>query len=129
MNDIVDITPPVRYSFEERSAARLTLSKSRFFLVLGLGAGLGTEENPLPATLCTCSKPNAVLKVATVASKEKIWSHRENARILIELRGQQSAKSRVATANRIVSAIGGLKCTVRIRTSCFPLMLPRVYSP
>jgi len=41
-------------------------------------------------------------------SKEKIWSHNENARICIELKGRQSPKSRVATANKIVSAIGGL---------------------
>jgi hypothetical protein len=108
MTDIVDITPPVRYSFAERSAARLSLSKSRFFLVFGLGAQLGTEENPLPATLSTCSKPNAVLKVVRLASKERIWSHDVNARILIELKGRQSPKSSAAAANRIVSAIGGL---------------------
>jgi hypothetical protein len=108
MTDIVDITPPVRYSFAERTAARLSLSKSRFFLLLGFGVGLGTEENPLPATLCSCSEPSVVLKVVTLISKKKIWSHSENARVLIELRGRQSPKSRVAAANRVVSAIGAL---------------------
>ena len=108
MTDIVDITPPVRYSFAERSAARLNLSKSRFFLVLGLGAQLETEQNPLPATLSSCSRPNVVLKVVRLASKEKFWSRDQNSRILIELKGRQSPKSRIATANRIVSAIGGL---------------------
>jgi len=49
-----------------------------------------------------------VLKVVRLASEKKIWSHSENARILIELKGRQSPKSRIATANRIVSAIGGL---------------------
>jgi hypothetical protein len=108
MTGFVDITPPVRYSFAERSAARLSLSKSRFFLVLGLGAHFETEQNPLPATLVTCSKPNIVLKVVRLASQERLWSHNERARILIELKGRQSPRSRVATANRIVSAIGGL---------------------
>src|SRR5258707_13595558 len=108
MTDIVDITPPVRYSFAERSAARLNLSKSRFFLVLGLGAQLETGQNPLPATLSSCSRPNVVLKVVRLASKEKFWSRDQNSRILIELKGRQLPKSRIATANRIVSAIGGL---------------------
>jgi len=105
---IVDISPPIQYFFAERRAARLSLSKSRFFLVLGLGSQLGSEQNPLPPTLCTCSKPDAELRVVRLVSKEKIWSHNENARICIELKGRQSPKSRVATANKIVSAIGGL---------------------
>jgi hypothetical protein len=105
---IVDISPPIQYSFAERRAARLSLGKSRFFLVLGLGSQLGSEQNPLPPTLCTCFKPDALLRVVRLVSKERIWSHNENARICIELKGRQTPKSRVATANRIVSAIGGL---------------------
>jgi hypothetical protein len=58
--DIVDITPPVRYSFEERIEARQELSKSPFFLVLGLGVELGAEANLLPETFCTCSEPSLV---------------------------------------------------------------------
>jgi len=108
MTDIVDITPPVRYSFAERSAARLRLSRSRFFLLLGLGASLETEQNPLPATMTTCSKPNVVLKVVRLASKDRFLSHSENARVLIELKGRQSPKSYIATANRVVSAVGAL---------------------
>ena len=112
--DIVDITPPVRYSFEERSAARLGLSKSRFFLVLGLGAeGFGTYENPLPATLATCSKPNVALRVVTLESGrkggQKDWfRNKEKTRVLLELRGRHSPKSSITTANRVVSAIGSL---------------------
>ena len=105
---IVDITPPVRYSPAERHAARLSLSRSRFFLVLGLGSQLGSKENPLPAILCTCATPSALLRVVRLVSKERIWSHNENARLCIELKGRQAPKTRAATANRIVSAIGGL---------------------
>jgi hypothetical protein len=108
MKGIVDITPPLRYSFAERRAARLNLKKSRFFLVLGLGLQLGTEENPLPATLATCPSPNAVLRVVKLASKKWRKMGNTNDRVLIELKGRQSPKSRVAAANRIVSAIGGL---------------------
>jgi hypothetical protein len=69
---------------------------------------LGTEENPLPATLATCSTPNGVLRVIRLTSKKWRKISNTNARVLIELKGRQSPKSRVATANRIVSAIGGL---------------------
>jgi hypothetical protein len=109
MTDIVDITPPVRYSFAERNAARLSLSKSRFFLVLGLGAGLGTEENPLPPTLATCSTPNVALRVVTLESRRKDWfRNKEKARVLLELRSPHSPKSSMNTANKVVSAIGAL---------------------
>ncbi len=105
---IVDKTPPVRYSFAERNAARLSLSGSRFFLVLGLGSQLGSEENPLPAVLCTCATPSALLRIVRLVSKKRIWSHNENARLCIELKGRQAPKKLVTMANRIVSAIGGL---------------------
>jgi len=110
MTDIIDLTPPPRYSLAEREAARLSLSKSRFFLILGLGAQLGTKQNPLPPTLSTCPKSNAVLKVVTLASenKERIWSRSMNTRILVELKGRQSPNSLFSRANKIVSAIGGL---------------------
>jgi len=125
MTDIVDLTLPPRYSFAERSAARLILNKSRFFLVLGLGAQLGTEENPLPPTLATCSNPNVVLTVIRLTSKKRIRCDNSNARVLIELRGRQSPKSRVATANRIVSAIGGLFSYVH-HSACQDLALYQI---
>jgi hypothetical protein len=103
---IVNITAPDEYSPAERSAARESLCKSRFFLVLGLGARLGSEENQPPSTLCTCSNPDALLKVVTLESKK--WRHNQNARIFIELKGRGTPKSRLSAANRIVSAIAGL---------------------
>ena len=103
-----DITPSPRYSFAERSAARMILRKSRFFLVFGLGAQLGSEESPLPKALVTCSTPKSVLRVVRLTTRKSQRLGNVNARILIELKGRQSPKSRVTTANRIVSAIGGL---------------------
>jgi hypothetical protein len=126
--DIVEITPPVRYSFAEQSAARRSLSKSRFFLVLGLGVHFDTEQNPLPETLCTCSKPSVVLKVVRVTGKERIWLHSENARILMELKGRHSPKSRIATANRTVGAIAGLFPSIHHSTAFHelaPYQIPR----
>ncbi|SRR5713226_1068604 len=108
MPEIVDLTPPVRYSIAEREAARLRLGKSRFFLLLGLGASLGSEENPLPPTIATCTKPAAVLMVVTLPKNEKFSVGSENARVLIELKERQSPKSLVASANRVLSAIGAL---------------------
>lgn len=106
---IRDISPPERrYSAAERDAARLSLAKSRFFLILGLGTQMGSEQNPIPSTICTCARPDAVLKVVTLQSKDKQLSRDNNARICIELKGRQSSKARVAAANRIVSAVGSL---------------------
>jgi hypothetical protein len=103
---IVDTSTPDQYSPAERLAARESLRKSRFFLVLGLGAGLGSEENPPPSILCTCSNPGALLKVVTLESKK--WRHNQNARICIELKGRGTPKARLSAANKIVSTIGGL---------------------
>jgi hypothetical protein len=86
----------------------LKLRQSRFFLVLGLGTQLGSEENPLPATLATCATPDVMLRAIRLTSKKWQKLRNTNARVLIELKGQRSPKSRVATASRIVSAIGGL---------------------
>jgi len=105
MEDIVDVTPPTRYSFEERQAARLVLNKSPFFLVLGLG--IQFESKPLPELLTTCSNPDALLKIVNLTGKGD-WSHGDKARVLIQLRGQQSPKARVRAASRIVSAMGAL---------------------
>jgi len=77
-------------------------------LVLGLGVQLGTEENLLPPTLATCSTPKVVLRVIRLTTRKWQKIRNANARVLIELKGQQSPRSRVATASRIVSAIGGL---------------------
>jgi len=107
MTGIRDVTPPVRYSFEKRQAARLVLKKSRFFLVLGLIPDLGSELNPVPPTITTCSAPYFLLRQITLTSKKPRWS-REGTRLLLELKGRQSPNSRVATASRIVSAIGAL---------------------
>jgi len=109
MTGIRDVTPPVRYSrysFEERQAARLVLKKSRFFLVLGLKPDLGSELNPVPPTITTCSAPYFLLRQITLASKKPRPS--EGTRVLLELKGRQSPKSRVAIANRVVSPIGAL---------------------
>jgi hypothetical protein len=124
---IKDITPPVRYSFAERLAARLSLSKSRFFLILGLGSELGSEQNPLPATICTCSKPEALLKVVRLVSRGKSHFRKEKARICIELKAQQSPRSRIAAANKIVSAIGGLFAAVHHTAyhDLAPFQIPR----
>lgn len=109
MTRIIEITPPIRYSIAERNAARLNLSKSPFFLVLGLGAALGTEENPLPRTLATCSQPNVRLTVVSLVDKEHDrLGYNMKARALIEVRGRYSPKSRIAIAHRVVSAIAGL---------------------
>lgn len=86
----------------------MILRKSRFFLVFGLGVQLGTEENPLPKTLVTCSTPKFVLRVVRLTTKKWQRVGNVNARVLIELKGEQSPKSRVTTASKIVSAIGGL---------------------
>lgn len=119
MTGIRDVTPPERYSFEERHAARLVLRKSRFFLVLGLSPDFGSELNRLPPAITTCSAPDFVLRQITLTSKKekptpalrramgRAWS-REGTRVLLELKGRQSPKSRAATATRIVSAIGAL---------------------
>src|SRR5262249_12541027 len=96
---VVDSITPARHSFAEQSAARLARSKSRLFLVLGLG----TELSPLPATLSTCSNPSAVLRVVALVSKARVESHEK--RILIELKGRQSPRARLDAAKRIVSAI------------------------
>jgi hypothetical protein len=128
MKDIVDITLPVRYSFEERRVARLKLNKSRFFLILGLMADLGTEENPLPATICTCSEPNVELSVVSLNSKEKGWfRNKQKFRVLLELKERKSPKSLVNTANRVVSALGALFTYVH-HTSYYdfsPYQIPR----
>jgi len=109
MNSIEDLTPPQRYSFAQRRAARLSLSKSRFFLLLGLGAELGSEENPLPTPFCTCSNPRIELSVVRVTDEPDTTGDRDRkARVLIELKGRQSTKARKATAQKIASAIEGL---------------------
>lgn len=109
MNSIVDLTPPPRYSFAQRRDARLSLSKSRFFLLLGLGAELGSEGNPLPTPFCTCSNPNFELRVVRVTDEpDTTGDHDRKRRFLIELKGRQSAKARRATAKKISSAIEGL---------------------
>jgi hypothetical protein len=108
MDDILNITPPQKYSFAQRSAARLSLSKSRFFLLLGLGAQFGREENPIPTPFCTCSNPRFELRVVRATHEKTTRCRDMQARILIELKGRYSAKARRATAKKIASAIEGL---------------------
>lgn len=107
MADIVDVTPPARYSFAERRAARLALRKSRFFLVFGLIPDWGSERNPIPPSITTCSTPEFFVRQIGLVNKSTRLSDR-SPRLLIELKGRQSPKMRVATATRIVSAIGAL---------------------
>jgi hypothetical protein len=108
MDDIVDITPSPGFTFEQRRDARLSLSKSRFFLLLALGAQFGSEENPIPTPFCTCSNPRFEHRVVHV-THEKTTRYRDmQARALIELKGRQSAKTRRAIAKKIASAIEGL---------------------
>ncbi len=90
----------------KRQAARLSLHKSRFFLILGLATQFGSEANPRPETLTTCSNPDALLKIVSVISKRRDWwSHGDKDRVLIELKTRRLP---IAGANRIVSAIGAL---------------------
>lgn len=109
MEDILDITPPDPYSPEERNAARLRLSKSRFFLVFGVASYLGSHENPLPAILTTCSNPELALKVVYLESAgETSFRSSEKGRLLLQLGSRIPPKSRVAKARRVVDAIGFL---------------------
>ena len=68
MAEIVDLTPPFPFSLEEQNAARLSLSKSRFFLVLGLAPAVRIHENRVPETVTTCSNPDLVLKLVYLKS-------------------------------------------------------------
>lgn len=108
MTEILDITPALRYCLEEQNAARLSLSKSPFFLVLGLAPDLGGKENPVPEILTTCAEPELVLKIVQLESAGKRLLGTEKFRLLLQLSTRNRPKSRVAVANRIVSAIGFL---------------------
>lgn len=108
MTNLVDTTHPARYSFADRSAARFSLSKSRFFLVLGLGLQFETSGSPFPAILCSRSTPGAVLRVVRLTRKRKELSPSGNIRVLIELKGRHSARSLDAKASRITSAMTAL---------------------
>src|ERR1019366_6425768 len=95
---IQDITP-VRPSAAERNAARLSLAKSRFFLILGLGTqmgygpefGLGRKmrhrQIPASSTICTCEEPDAVLKIIRLQSRKMRLSGGMNARFRIKMTG------------------------------------------
>ncbi len=60
-----------------------------------------------------------LLRQIALTSKKPRWS-REDTRLLLELKGRQSPNSRVATASRIVSAIGALFSHVH-HTACASL--------
>jgi hypothetical protein len=104
---IVEITPE-QCSLEPDTATLSSLRNSPFFLLLGMGAELGSQENPLPSTRSICSLPGAQLRVLSLVGKDRISFDGQSARICIELAGRQSSKARITTANKIVSAIGGL---------------------
>ena len=125
--EIEDITPTDQYSVEQRLTGRSSLSTSPFFLLLGLGAELGSEQNPLPSERRICSLSGAQLRVLKLVSKDKSSSLSQDARICIELTGRQSPKARKTAANRIVSAIGGLFAQVQhiARDEFEPYQIPR----
>jgi hypothetical protein len=104
--DMVTLGPDSQVSDADRRSARLNFSKSPLFLILGLGWQLGNEKT-VPRTICTCHRPEFKLRVVRLVGDEAFSPH-HNARILIELKGRQSPKLRIAAANRIVSAIEGL---------------------
>jgi hypothetical protein len=123
---IKSIGPNFPYSEAERHSARLSLIRSRFFLVLGLGSQLGCEDNPVPATICSCHKPEAVLRVISLIGDKTFTAPHESARILIELKEKQSPKSCITTANRIVSAMEGLFSQVQhLRRDFEPYQFPK----
>src|SRR6516225_7611475 len=108
MRKIQEVSRPGRYFAAERNAARLTLARSRFFLILGLGTQMGDEQNPIPPTICTCSTPKALFKVIKLQSKNKELSRDTNARICIESKGRHSPRGYISSASRIGSAVGAL---------------------
>lgn len=104
-----DVTPRARYAAAEAREARLSMMKSRFFLVLGLGWQLEKQNNPLPPAICSLTEPRALLRAIRFERSGNARSHDQlDVRICIELKGRRSTKSRMAAAEKIVSAIGAL---------------------
>jgi hypothetical protein len=99
------------YSPEQRRALLVSLSRSRFFILLGLSADF---DGSTPARMiCTCANPKVVIKLVQLVSQSGDWHNGyNNWRFCIELKGRQSPATRITGAKRIASAIEGLLALV-----------------
>jgi hypothetical protein len=117
MSEIFDISPPIRYSLQ-RQAAQSSLSRSRFFLLLGFAPSFYPVDNLEPSSFCTSSALDLKLSPVTLCQNESQQWRSGDSRILLEFTRRMRPGALAVAANKVASALTGLFTHVHHTAYC-----------